>query len=116
MVKQQLLMHDIEVLDSLIQGQQDPDIDALDELNEKKAALEQILDYEAEGAFVRSRIKYRIDGEKPTKLFFALESNNSMQKFVPQLITTKNIRRSIQVFIMGSKYTGFVDLSSFFYL
>ena len=57
MARQQLLMHDIEVLDSLIQTQHNPDADALDELNDKKAALEKILDYEAEGAFVRSRVK-----------------------------------------------------------
>ena len=88
--QQKLLMHDIETLNQLVQSQQIPDIDAVNELNEKKNALEKILDYEAEGAFIRARTNYRIDGEKPTKLFCALETQNGVQKYVSQLIKINN--------------------------
>ena len=87
---QQLLMHDIEVLESIVQGQPNADTDAINELNEKKDALEKILDYEAEGAFIRSRASYRTDGERPTKLFCNLESYNGVQKYVSQLITKQD--------------------------
>ena len=43
--KQQLLMHDIEILEALSQNQLNPDKDIIDELNQKKEALENILDY-----------------------------------------------------------------------
>ena len=62
----------------------------MNELNQKKGALESIFEYEAEGAFVRSRCNYKIDGEKPTKLFCSLESQNGVQKYVSQLVTIKD--------------------------
>ena len=85
--EQQLLMHDIEVLESSHQPQ---DEFTRKELSQKRAALERILEYEAEGAYIRSRAKYRIEGEKPTKLFCALETSNNSQKYVPQLIIQEN--------------------------
>ena len=81
-LKQSTFRHDIEILNQLLQSQQTPDNDALNELIEKKDALEKILNYEAEGAFIRARTNYRIDGEKPTKLFCALETQNGVQKYV----------------------------------
>ena len=42
--------------------------------------------HEAEGAFVRSRIKYKLDGEKPWKLFCSLEKQYGTQRYVPQLV------------------------------
>ena len=83
-------MHDIETLNQQVQSRQTPDIDAENELNKKKNALEKIFDYEAEGAFIRARTNYRIDGEKPTKLFCALETQNGVQKYVSQLIKISN--------------------------
>ena len=95
LAKQQLLMHDIEILEILSQNQVIPDKDITDELNQKKEALEKNFDYEAEGAFIRSRCNYRIHGEKPTKLFCSLESRNRVQKYVSQLITIKNDTENI---------------------
>ena len=54
-------MHDIEVLEGLVQSQQVPDKDTINELNAKKDALEEIFNYEAEGAYIRSRTNYKIE-------------------------------------------------------
>ena len=51
---------------------------------------EQIYNYQAQGAYVRSRAVYKIEGEKPTKMFCALEKHNGTQKYVPQLIVENN--------------------------
>ena len=40
----------------------------------------------AEGAFIRSRVQYKYEGEKPTKLFCSLEKYNGVQRYVPQLL------------------------------
>ena len=81
-----LLNHDIEILENQIQAQDDVNERLSEELNIKKAALEEIYKYQAEGAFIRSRVGYKVDGEKPTRLFCALETYNGVQKFVPTLI------------------------------
>jgi len=56
------------------------------ELNEKRSELEQIYNYKAQGAYIRSRDSYKMDEEKPTKTFCALEKYNGVFKYVPQLI------------------------------
>ena len=45
---------------------------------------------EAEGAAVRARAKYKLDGERATRMFCNLEKYNGTQKFIPQLIVTEN--------------------------
>ena len=87
-----LLLHDIEALEKQI----------CDEKNEanfrvvnnnlqiKKSALEEIYTYQAQGAFVRARAQYKIEGEKPSKLFCALEKHNQVQKHIPQLKVERN--------------------------
>ena len=42
--------------------------------------------YQAQGAFIRSRTTYKVEGEKPTRMFCALERYNEIQKYVPQLL------------------------------
>ena len=83
--QEELLIHDIEILENQQQNQS-LDNDQIAELNSKKEALENIMKHEAEGAFVRSRIKYKLDGEKPSKLFCSLEKHHGTQRYVPQLV------------------------------
>ena len=35
-------------------------------------------------------VQYKIEGEKPTKMFCALEKHNGMQRYVPQLLVENN--------------------------
>ena len=83
---EQLLMHDIEILEMQIHANQINDEQVVAELETKKEALENLIKHQAEGAFVRSRIKYKLDGEKPSKMFCSLEKQNGTQRYVPQLL------------------------------
>ena len=87
---EQLLMHEIEILETQSQTTHVNDELVFSELEAKKEALENLIKHEAEGAFVRSRIKYKLDGEKPSKMFCSLEKHNGTQRYVPQLFV-KNI-------------------------
>ena len=40
--------------------------------------------------FLRSRSQYIVDGERPTRLFCALEKHNAVQKHVPKLVIEKD--------------------------
>ena len=83
--REQLLMNDIEILEKQLQNNPIIDDDLINEMNEKREALENIFKHEAEGAYIRSRVKYKLEGEKPSKMFCSLEKHNGIQRFVPQL-------------------------------
>ena len=95
--KEQLLINDIELLER--QFQSNPDIEEahIKELEEKKEAFEQLIKHEAEGAFVRSRAKYKLEGEKPTRMFCALERHNGVQRYVPQLLVEKDDASEVEL-------------------
>ena len=59
-------------------------------LQVKKGALEDIYTHQAQGAFVRARAQYKVEGEKPSKLFCAREKHNQVQKHIPQLKVKRN--------------------------
>ena len=84
--KEQLLAHDIEILESQLQKDQILNGNLQAELDVKKNEFEEILKNEAEGAFIRSRVQYKYEGEKPTKLLCLLERYNGGQRYVPQLL------------------------------
>ena len=60
--------------------------DLEDELGKKRTELEDMNNFEAQGAYIRSRATYKMEGERPTKMFCALEIYNGTLKYVPQLI------------------------------
>ena len=39
---------------------------------------------------MRARAKYKLDGEKASRLFCSLEKYNGTQKYIPQLIVEEN--------------------------
>ena len=84
---EQLLNHDIEILENELQKGNNSEI-LKAEIERKKSALEEIIKYQAQGAFIRSRAEYKVEGEKPTRLFCSLEKYNGVQKYVPQLIVS----------------------------
>ena len=74
----------------------------------KRNDLETIVAHQAQGAFVRARARYKIKGEKPTRLFCSLEKHNSIQKYIPKLKVLRNNQeiilteqRSIENEILG---------------
>ena len=86
LAEEQMLVHDIEILEKHSQNSIDPNDEAAAELEQKRQALENIYNYQARGAYIRSRASYKLDGERATKMFCGLEKYNGTQKFVPQLI------------------------------
>ena len=88
---EQLLLHEIETLESGLNKSSGDDFNIISErLQLKKNDLEAVYDHKAQGAFIRVRAKYRIEGEKPTRLFCSLEKHNAMQKYIPQLKINKD--------------------------
>ena len=87
-----LLLHSIEDLENKIAVEQNEDnfrnINA--ELQNKKLELDNIYSFQAQGAFVRARARYQVEGEKPTRLFCSLEKHNAIQKHIPKLVVEEN--------------------------
>ena len=81
--KTRLLLHQLEQLEA-VSASDDPQTFQL--YQNSKSELEKIFKLEAEGAAVRARAKYAMDGERPTRLFCSLERYQGTQKFIPQLI------------------------------
>ena len=52
--------------------------------------LENLYAYQAQGAFIRAKARYKVEGEKPSKLFCSLEKHNGVQKHIPKLIVEQN--------------------------
>ena len=82
-----LLLHQLESLETAAHRQTPEE---KDEISDIKNKLEDIMKVEAEGAAVRARAKYKLEGEKATKMFCSLEKYNGTQKFIPQLIVEDN--------------------------
>ena len=86
--EQQLLLHETERLEH--ECHQNPQNDIIfEELSAKKDRLENLFKKESEGAAIRARAKYNIDGEKPSRMFCNLEKHNGVQKFIPSLFVKK---------------------------
>ena len=86
------ILHEIELLETKIDAEENKDelINIDTELPMKKTELGAIYAHQALGAYVRSRSKHILEGEKPTRLFCALERHNAVQKHVPRLLIEKD--------------------------
>ena len=54
-------------------------------LNDKKQELQNIREQKLKGEFVRSRLKWISDGEKPSKYFCGLEKKTILKKTIRKL-------------------------------
>ena len=77
-----LLIEEIELLESKINVcNDDTNFQLINQkLHSKKEELENLYSYQAQGAYIRAKARYKIEGEKPSKLFCSLEKHNGMQK------------------------------------
>merc|ERR1711994_3441 len=80
----ELTIHKVEELEQKVHINPNDDI-LFEELCTARTRLEDMNKNIAEGAAVRSRARYCIDGEKPSRLFCSLEQKNGAQKFIPSL-------------------------------
>ena len=90
--KEVIIAHEIEVLEQKIHAcNDDTNFSAINNaLQAKKEELEKMYNYQAQGAFIRAKARYRIEGERPSKLFCSLEKHNGVQKHIPKLIVEKD--------------------------
>ena len=86
------IMHDIELLESKIDNElNNESFKAVNaQLLAKKVELEEIFEFQAQGAYIRARARHKLEGEKPSKLFCSLEKHNSIQKHIPRLVIEQN--------------------------
>ena len=72
--KELLIVNDMEKLESEIINISDDSFQECNiKLQAKKSELEENIDYQAQGAMIRARARYAVEGEKPSKLFCSLE-------------------------------------------
>ena len=79
-----MAIHKLESAEKLSDGQPG-NLRLLEELNAAKLEIEAIEKTEAAGALIRSRIRWQLEGEKPSKYFCNLEKYNALQKYIPSL-------------------------------
>ena len=94
--KEVIIAHEIEVLEQKIHAcNDDTNFSIINEsLQFKKRELEDLYNYQAQGAFIRAKARYKIEGERPSKLFCALEKHNGVQKHIPKLIIEKDGKKT----------------------
>ena len=112
-----LILQEIEVLEKKISACNDAANFSLvnQTLIAKKEELENLYAYQAQGAFIRAKARYKMEGEKPSKLFCSLEKHHGIQKHIPKLITEKNeVKTELteQNSIENEIYTYYKDLFS----
>ena len=94
--EEKLTLHEIETLQKQLMQPSDEATfkDLNEQLHAEKCSLEEIYAYQAQGAYIRARAKYDIEGEKPTKLFCSLEKHNRVQKHISKLIVENTTESS----------------------
>ena len=80
-----LLLHELERLEAAVHSNPD-NIDSQTKLADTNKEIDKLNKYESEGATIRCRAKFQVDGEKPSKFFCNLEKSNAAQKFIPSLL------------------------------
>ena len=81
---QNLAIHRLEVAE--INSDKEPNnADLRRQLDIAREEVEEHNRKDSEGAQCRARVKWQVDGEKPSKYFCSLEKYNGLQKYIPQL-------------------------------
>ena len=81
---QSLALHQLELAE-IASDKQPTSEDLQRELDRAREEVNKLAQKEAEGAECRARIKWQVEGEKPSKYFCSLEKYNALQKYIPEL-------------------------------
>ena len=76
------LLSDIEKLEN-----EEDRADSQNKINQKQYELLEIMEYKIKGHYVRSRVQWLLDGEKPTKFFCLLEKRNYISRTLKRIKT-----------------------------
>ena len=115
LANEQLTLASIEQLEAELAAELDGEKfhDLNEKLQSKKIELDNLYAFQAQGAFIRARARYQIEGEKPSRLFCSLEKHNAIQKHIPKLVVEKNNQKveiKDQKSIEGEIYNYYKDL------
>ena len=66
----------------------------LEKLELAKTEIENLNEYEAQGAAIRCKANYSVMGERPTRYFCALEKNNATSRYISRLNINGRISRN----------------------
>ena len=118
LANEQLTLASIEQLEAELAAELDGEKfhDLNEKLQSKRIELDNLYAFQAQGAFIRARARYQIEGEKPSRLFCSLEKHNAIQKHIPKLVVEKNNQKveiKDQKSIEGEIYNYYRDLFSY---
>ena len=86
---QNLALHRLELAE--VESDRDPTNEQIRrQVDIAKQEVEEFNRKASEGAQCRARVKWFVEGEKPTKFFCNLEKSNALQKYIPQLLVKEN--------------------------
>ena len=83
-----LASHRLEVAE-MISDQAPTNEEFRNQLDHARAEVAQLIEEETEAAMSRARVRWQIEGEKPSKYFCSLEKYNAAQKYIPKLTIKK---------------------------
>ena len=86
---QNLALHRLETAE-IASDKQPSSLDLKRELDLARDEVNMFSKKEAEAAECRARIRWKVDGEKPSKFFSNLEKFNALQKYIPELKVKNN--------------------------
>ena len=81
---QSLALHRLEEAE-IASDRQPGSSDLKEQLDLARDEVDKFSKQEAEAAECRARLRWKVEGEKPSKFFCKLEKYNAMQKYIPQL-------------------------------
>ena len=91
---QNLAVHRLELLE--MASDKSPDnLEVQRQLQLAKEEVEAYAKQASEAALVRARVKWKIDGERPSKYFCNLEKNNAIQKYIPKLCSKDSLGQEL---------------------
>ena len=81
---QRLAYHRLEIAE-MVADMNPTNEDLKVQLQKARAEVNHFIDEETEAAQCRARLKWHIEGEKPSRYFCSLEKHNGIQKYIPKL-------------------------------
>ena len=91
-----LAVHNLESLE-IASDKQPNSINIKEQLEQARLEVQSFEKKNVEAAKIRARVRWELDGEKPSKFFCNLERHNALQKYIPQLLVKSDNGEEIEV-------------------
>ena len=81
---QKIAFHRLEIAE-MVSDMNPTNEDLKNQLQQARSEVDHFMEEENEAAQCRAKLKWHIEGEKPSKFFCSLEKHNGIQKYIPKL-------------------------------